>query len=177
MVKIAKQHLFANYIAICYCFGNIQGFITFWVLEFSEIEFSMVLEFHGPEYHRKNFPKNLKYIFSKNSSFWDLSFTTNSNFKKVIDTYIFLKQQQIANIFAKQWQQAIFAHIIASQEIVNTLSRERFALSSLRAPNKYLTMCIKSKGNKIKKFKFTNFGQYFLKVTTYCNWVANFWQK
>ena len=56
--------------------------LEFWVFEFREIEFSMVLEFMELEYHKK-FPENLKYIF----------FLKNSSFKKVVDS----------NIFPKQW--------------------------------------------------------------------------
>ena len=51
--KIAKQHFFTNYIVIYHCFENMQGPTTFWVLQFDEIEFSMVLEFHELEYHEK----------------------------------------------------------------------------------------------------------------------------
>ena len=47
--------------------------------------------FHGTRVPWKNFQNFLEYIFSKNSSFWNSSFT-NSSLKKVIDPYIFSKQ-------------------------------------------------------------------------------------
>ena len=55
--------------------------------------------FHDTWVYETWFPwkKFYEYIFSKNSSFWNLSFTanlsfTNSSFKKVVDPYIFQEQ-------------------------------------------------------------------------------------
>ena len=68
LLKIAKQHIFEKYVAIYHYFGNMQGSTTFWVLEFGEIEFFMVLKFMELDYHGKNFQNFSEYIFSKNSS-------------------------------------------------------------------------------------------------------------
>ena len=59
---------------------------------------------------------------------------TNSSFKKVINPYIFSKQQYIASILAKQWQLAIFTGLTfgsksnVQKSTVNTLMRNFFLL-------------------------------------------------
>ena len=69
------------------------------VLEFMELEYhgKILKIFYGTRVTIKKFLENLKYIFSKNSSFWNSSFTvdssfTNSSLKKVVHHYIFPKQ-------------------------------------------------------------------------------------
>ena len=52
MVKIAKYHVLAKFMANYHCFKNIQQSTTFLVLEFRKLEFlsNMVLELHKVEY-------------------------------------------------------------------------------------------------------------------------------
>ena len=70
MVEITKLHLFANYIAIYHYFKNIKGSTTFWVFEFSKIEFSIILKFH-------------KVYFFKELEFLGLNFHDKLNFHKL----------------------------------------------------------------------------------------------
>ena len=67
------------------------------VLEFIELEYhgKILKIFYGTRVNSstiKNFQNFSEYNFSKNSSFWNSSFTANSSFKKVIDPYIFPKR-------------------------------------------------------------------------------------
>ena len=43
---MAKYHCLLKYISIYHYFGNMQGSTTFWILEFGELKFFMVLKFH-----------------------------------------------------------------------------------------------------------------------------------
>ena len=109
MVKMTKYHCLPKYISIYHCFKNVQGSTTFWVFEFSILEFFEIITFKFAkiflmelELMKLEYHKNFQNCSMENSS------SPNLSTQKVVDPYIFLKQ----------WQIDIYIYILVNNAIV-----------------------------------------------------------